>query len=785
MGRILAFFLILCSSFSLAEGTRTWFQSRYEDFEKGTAKGVAIRSDGRLELSPALKQIATTPSTYVWAVEADREGNAFVAAGSPARVYKVTPQGQITTVFEPQELQVQALLTARDGSLYAATSPDGKVYRITRNAPAPAAKGGAAERTQAQTPQQSPPQEAQGSVPKDDSYSASVYFDPKTKYIWALAEDNEGRLYVATGDRGEVYRVEKSGTGSVFFKSDEAHIRVLAIDPKGNLIAGSDGSGLIYRVSPSGDAFVLYSAPKKEITALAIDKDGNIFAAGAVEKRAGNFTGSTTTYVTPVQPTVQASGGTITVSGTQAQPQPLNTQPPATPFSASGGSEIYRIAPDGSPRRIWQSRDELVYALTFDSRGRLIAGTGNKGRLFVVGQDSFVDLGKATANQVTGIVNAPNGGMYVVTSNLGKVFLFGGSPDADGTYESDVFDAKVFSRWGRAVVRGAGAFDLYARSGNVDNPDRNWSEWRKADLSRETPLDIPSARFVQWKAVLHPGSPAASLESVLINYLPKNVAPEIDDVFVQPGAKFNPVAKSTVDTAVTVGPPSSGGTVTRYESTPSAVRDKDYIAVRWTADDENDDDLVYSVFYRGDSETRWKLLKGDLTEKYYSFEASLLPDGGYTVMVTASDSPSHTPEDALSASKQSDRFEVDTTPPQVTNVTGAVENDTLHITFRAIDGFSPIARAEYSIDAGDWHAVEPVGQISDYRVENYDFTVALPTTDQTVETDTAAANSAAPPARAKKGKVVKPQPGEEHVIVVRVFDRFENMGSAKTVTRGM
>jgi sugar lactone lactonase YvrE len=772
--------LLLASSFSFAEGTRTWFQSRYDEFEKGTAKGVAIRSDGVLELSPALKQLAATPSTYVWDVVSDREGNAYVAAGSPARVYKVTPQGQTSIIFEPQELQVQSLLISRDATLYAATSPDGKVYKIAHGTATPAKavdnKKPAADATADQQPDK--PQ----TVPTDSTYTSAVFFDPKTKYIWNLAEDNEGRLYVATGDHGEIFRVEKNGTGSIFFKSDEAHIRVVAIDPKGNLIAGSDGSGLVYRISPTGDSFVLYSAPKKEITAIAIDKDGNIFAAGAGEKRSATFPAgfqNQTVNLTPSQPTPL-------ISTTQA---PVIQQPPAapvvisgTPFSSSGGSEIYRIAPDGSPKRIWQSRDELVYALAFDQRGRLIAGTGNKGRLFVIGNDDFIDLGKATANQVTALAPAPNGGVYLATSNLGKLFVLGGSPDADGTFESDVFDAKIFSRWGRAVVRGSGSFELFARSGNVDNPDRNWSEWKKADLSRETPIEIPPARFVQWRAVLHPGTPATTLDSVLVNYLPKNVAPNIEDVFVQPGAKFATLPKQTEQGGpINVGPPPGGFTRTRFEATPTATRDKDYIAVRWAAHDDNDDDLLYSVYYRGDTETRWKLLKDNLTDKYYTFESALLPDGGYTIRVVASDAPSHTPEEALTDSKESARFEVDSTPPQVTNVTGAVENDTIHITFRAIDAFSAISRAEYSIDAGDWQTVEPVGQISDYRVENYDFTAPLPTKDETM---TSEAKPPEAPQTGKKAKAIKSQPGEEHVIVVRVYDRFDNMGSSKTVIRG-
>jgi len=294
-------------------------------------------------------------------------------------------------------------------------------------------------------------------------------------------------------------------------------------------------------------------------------------------------------------------------------------------------------------------------------------------------------------------------------------------------------------------------------------------------------MDIPPARFAQWRAVLHPGNPPAALDSVLINYLPKNVAPSVDDVYVQPGAKFAPVPKqSDQGGPVNVGPAPNGFTQTRFEGSPAATRDKDYIAVRWVAKDDNDDDLIFSVFYRGDGETRWKLLKDNLTDKFYSFESALLPDGGYTILVTASDAPSHTPEEALSDSKESARFEVDSTPPQVTSVTGTIESDAMHITFRAIDAFSPIRRAEYSIDAGDWHTVEPVGQISDYRVENYDFTAPLPATDQTTTIEPKASDAP----QSKKTAAAKVQPGEEHVIVVRVYDRFDNMGSSKTVIRG-
>jgi hypothetical protein len=723
---------------ALAEGTKTWEQSKFDELSKGTAKGVAIRSTGGLQLAPAFKPLFTTPSTYIWSIDADKDGNLYAAAGAPARLYRVTPDGKATTIFEPQELQVQALAVSKNGVIYAATSPDGKVYKIELK------KTGKAESV--------------------SDWASTVYFEPGTKYIWDLALDDQGNLYVATGDHGEIFRVTPKGEHSVLFKSDEAHIRVLALDAKGNLIAGSDGSGLVYRISPAGDAFVLYSAPKKEITALAIDDSGNIYAAGAGEKRGGPAQPvmPTTPFPTPVAVPGIVQGGAVIAPGGPAVPiLPIIGAFPAPGLGATG-SEIYRIAPDGSPLRVWTSPNDLVYALGFDPRGNLLAGTGNRGHVFAVtSPDEFVDLVKAGATQVTAFAKAPGGGLYASTSNLGKLFLIGPAPDTEGSYESDVFDAHNFSHWGRAEFRGTGNVELFARSGNVDNPDRNWSPWKPIDLKKDAELAVPAARFVQWKAVLHTGNPAPRVDSVLLNYLPKNVAPDIDDVTVQLGTRYQPLPKQPgVDMSMMANAP------------PPSIHDRESIGIKWSAHDDNDDQLVYSIYYRGDGETRWLLLKDNVTDKFYSFDAGLLPDGGYTVKVVASDSPSHTPSDALTDEKESARFEVDTTPPQIQGLSATSEGGKIHVTFQAVDSFSPIKRAEYSLDAGDWQFVEPVGQISDSKTESYDFTISVTGGDP--KTDASGA----------RDKKTAAAPGSvEHVLVVRAYDRFDNVGTAKRLIR--
>src|SRR5258708_13438321 len=112
---------------------------------------------------------------------------------------------------------------------------------------------------------------------------------------------------------------------------------------------------------------------------------------------------------------------------TPAIPPPSN--PSALPSVSLAGSDIYTIAPDGSPARLWSSREDIVYALTLDASGRLIAGTGNRGRILAIESNgSFVDLLKAGATQVTAFNKPPNGGIYCSTTNLAQLFLIANAP---------------------------------------------------------------------------------------------------------------------------------------------------------------------------------------------------------------------------------------------------------------------------------------------------------------------------------------------------------------------
>ncbi len=751
--------IILAVSAARAEHTRFWRQSSFDDFERGTAKGVALRSDGKLLLAPRFEPLADPNAAYLWALRADSKGNLYAAGGSSAKVVRYDSEGKATTVFTSTELSAQALDLDAQGNLYVGTSPDGKVYKVT--------PGG----------------------------EKKVFFDPKTKYIWAIAVDSDGTVYVATGDTGTIFAVTPDGKGDVFYKSDQAHIRALAFDRQGNILAGTEPDGRILRISKAvtpekaRQGFVLYETSRKEITSLIVDSAGNLFAAAIGDKsRSSNNTFSESPEV--VMPTIQAGGvrggniGGISIGGIPqgAGNQPL---PNFAPLSSAEGSAVYRLAPDGSPQQLWSSRDTLVYTLSISSSGKLLLGTGNRGLIIELdGNSLFTNLAKTESGQVTGLAQGPGGKVFICTANPGKVFSLGPGDVGEGTFESQPMDARFFSAWGRVEWWGENSglsasghphVEVYIRTGNTANPDNNWSPWVGPYTQSGQKTEAQSARFAQWKVVLRSGSPSPVLSWLSLSYLPENVAPQIDGIAVQdPGIRVQgsgggigggiggPGGGSSsvrLRQPGAPGTPSAGSfgsqgqserTSSRFEAPPQGTAQKGYQTVLWSAHDDNDDELVYTIYYRGENEKEWKLLKDNLHDKYYSWDTSTMPDGAYYLKIVASDAPSNPPAEALEGSRESDRFVVDNSPPELNGleaVAGESAGDA-RIRFNARDSASSIARAEYSLDAGEWTLVYPSGRLSDSRDEHYDL--------------------------ALKGLA-----SGEHTIAVRVYDRYENATSAK------
>src|SRR5262249_44014221 len=144
------------------------------------------------------------------------------------------------------------------------------------------------------------------------------------------------------------------------------------------------------------EGFVLYETAKREVTALTVAPDGKIYAAAIGEKQRPTAPPATTVITTP-QGTTTITAGAV-VSGGQPQ-----GQTPFIPLPTQLSSSIYRLSPEGAPEELWNSRDDVVYALALNADGRLLAGTGNSGALLAIdGRGIFAQLAKSGSSQITG-----------------------------------------------------------------------------------------------------------------------------------------------------------------------------------------------------------------------------------------------------------------------------------------------------------------------------------------------------------------------------------------------
>ncbi len=169
---------------------------------------------------------------------------------------------------------------------------------------------------------------------------------------------------MAAGAPAVVYRVPSGGgKAEVLFKTADQHIRCLLVGPDGTLWAGSDGAGVIYKIAAGAKPFAVYSAGRKEITALAMDAAGNVYAAGVGTKGRTALpplpvTGNVGVSITFVAP------GSSTAAGSNAL--------------VPDGSEVYRIAVDGSAVKLVTLKDDVVYGLAVrtEACSRLLAIVG-------------------------------------------------------------------------------------------------------------------------------------------------------------------------------------------------------------------------------------------------------------------------------------------------------------------------------------------------------------------------------------------------------------------------
>jgi sugar lactone lactonase YvrE len=191
--------------------------------------------------------------------------------------------------------------------------------------------------------------------------SLTEVFDTKQAYVWCLAADAGGNIYLGTGHEGRVFKVDRDGRGTLLYKTGELDVMALAVDSKGNVYAGTAPDGKIYRITPGGQADVFFDAHTKYIWSLAFDREGRLLV-GTGDK-----------------------------------------------------GVIFRVSPDGQGSQLVNLSQTNVTALKVDTAGNIIAGTDPGGLVLRISpQGRVFTLFDSSQREVRDLAIGKDGDIYAL-----------------------------------------------------------------------------------------------------------------------------------------------------------------------------------------------------------------------------------------------------------------------------------------------------------------------------------------------------------------------------------
>ena len=682
---------------ALAEFPSNWYVEGVQDLLSGNVVSTAIQADGSLALSAELQPIGRLKETSILDAARLHDGRLVVATSQEGAVYLAEAGKEPKPLLSLGKDLVTAVEVDAKDRIYAAAAPGGRLYTGT-------AKDGLKQ----------------------------IYAGAEG-YIWDVLATPDGRVYFVTGNSGALYEL-KGDKAELLYKSQESNLRSLYYDPKWGLLVGGGSRGVVYRYLGNKHMEALLEVPADEVTALTGDGKGHLFAA---------------------------------VNRSQAQ-------------KGMSKSAVFHIDPAGHSELLFPLDDETVFSLALDASGTLFIGTGNAGRIYTIEHPLATDSrtlslpARSQASQVSALVPGAGKRMLVFGSSPATIEEYQGNYRSVGVYESDILSTELPSAWGmlhvNSVLPSGTEIVAWSRSGNTRTPDQTWSEWSQAYANpEEVRIESPRGRYLQLKFELRTRNEQVTprLHSFEVSYLRDNLAPSVNDVFfLQRGIFFTPHTVGALEgpRSLEITPqvlsklqrPRSSEEVyaelmSEKTTPPMRMAQKfrpGMLTLAWDADDPNQDDLSYEVYYQAYGQNQWQKLASGLNQPVYSFDTATLVDGRYHFRVYATDHLAN-PGNGYRVYRDSELILIDNMPPLVRNLSARVNGQSVEVSFDGEDQLSPLAYAESALDGQSNDLLQSADKIVDSRQERFSFKLPLPAKGQ-------------------------------HFVSVKLSDRLGNIVTAKT-----
>jgi len=738
------------------------------DFADGDAEGTVITNLGDIKLSSATTKLDGLPEDVTVIHDLVKIGGTiYLAAGPEAKILKL--EGDKVEVVKAYEGEQVFALADYDGKLVIGVSSgeNPRIDQLRKGEVKTLAKLPETKYVWDLVTQVTAKDKLQGLLIatglegkvfylEDGKDEPTVLLDTPQANVLSLAADRAGNVYAGTDTDGLVYRIDKEGNPFVVYDAQEAEIAALVTMPDGMVYAGTAAveeakPGRLEQPATSEEGRP--EAPKLDVPpkpeefgpvapapqAPAKPDAGKPVAPAPAEADApepadadddhpvapaeGAPTKPTPEQYDALRQNLRARLQAARDSGKlDAKPDPgaaarPSSRPsrarPAAPDANKKGNAIYRIAPDGFVTEVFRE-SAVILAIAPQPDGKLIVATGNEGQVFSI--DPAVRettmLADLESNQVTCAVQT-DAGLLLGAANPGAIIRMESATAKQGKYTSQVLDAGQVSIFGTFRItaelpEGTGVA-VEMRSGNVGDPEQAaWSKWTDTvTLTHDknaNPLqpieikpDVPPARYLQYRLVLTgDGKHTPVVDQAELAYVAPNTAPT--------------VAKLVVNTPK-VGEPGS-------DPDPKVL-------IQWQANDDNQDRLLYSLEYKPGKAERYLTLAQDLTDTKYQWQTQHVPDGWYTLRLTADDKLDNPADSAKTGGRVSEPLLVDNTPPALEGLKASVKGGKVTLSATAKDELSSISSVAYSVDGSEtYQASLPADMIYDSTSETWGVTIS-------------------------------------------------------------
>lgn len=693
LGGLLALSMALPAA---AEFPKNWYIEGVRDLLNGNLISTAIQADGGLVLSAQLQAITQLQDANIMDAVMLNQQEVLVGTSQQGRALVLNSQSKsVKEVLNLSKGLVTAVASDGKGNLYAASAPDGQIYKGT----------------------------AQSGL--------KPLVKVNENYIWDFVSANN-KLYFVTGSKGALYEL-KGDQAELLFQSSESNLRTVYYDAKWGLVVGGGSKGILYHYTGTKTPQALLDTGFDEITAITGNGKGDLYIAANRAQASKN----------------------------------------------SSKSAVFHLDANGHSEMLFPLEQESAYSLALNSADTLFIGTGNGGRMYTINYPAQPEkrtlslVARSESNQLSHLLS--NGKQILALgSSPARLDLYTGDYRRTGIYETDILSTGLPARWGtlhlEALQPSGTQIKIWSRSGNTRTPDSTWSPWQEtAGNAQESQLKSPTGRYLQLKFELSSSVQGTSprINNFDLSFLRENMAPIVHEVFfLERGLYFTPhtVGKLEGPRSLELTPQILDklrpirNTQQIYEtlqaerSAPQMRMVQQFkpgmLTLAWDAEDPNNDNLIFDVYYQIYGQSQWHALAKDLSQLIYSFDSSALMDGKYRFRVYAKDNLSNPASTAYKVYRDSELMTLDNTPPVLKNISASQSGNMIELSFSAQDQISALAYAEYALDGQSSQLIQSEDKIIDAQQETFRFRFAKPA----------------------KGL---------HVVVVKVTDRLGNASTGK------